>query len=179
MDNSIFDKLDFLEKWILQVDSNVKFNMTMQWTILGVVVASVGVALYALSKIWVNKRVEQELDKKLNIIENNIKQEMVDFIKENPQILYTHGTISPMKIEKEGDDHYATIQVYQGQNISLYFPTIIEVYYKQDNKKILVEDIQSRIAENNLIEIRYKMPQSCIYDGVVYWNITWQNELYR
>lgn len=72
MENSILDKLDFLEKWILQVDSNVKFNMSMQWALLGVVVSIVGVALVIIAKTWFQDRLDKELKKYKDEVINEV-----------------------------------------------------------------------------------------------------------
>ncbi|MCY6355369.1 hypothetical protein [Clostridium sp. ZS2-4] len=171
----IFIRIEYLEKLI----NSMQQNLILTWTILGVVVASAGIALYNLSKIWVNNRVEQELDKKLEQIKSNIKQEMMDYIKTNPQVCYARGSNAIIMSEMIGYDWYSTINLYLGQKISLEFPTKLEVYYIKGNDKIIVEDIQANVGENNSIKIRYKVPQSCVDLKVVHWNITWNNELYE
>jgi len=54
-------KLDALEKALNMVQTNVNFSITLTWTILGVVVAIIGVALYFLVKMWFQKLVHNEL----------------------------------------------------------------------------------------------------------------------
>lgn len=59
----LLQKVDSLEKQISLVQNNVNFSLGLTWTILGVVVAIVGVALYFLAKTWVDKRVDAEIGK--------------------------------------------------------------------------------------------------------------------
>ncbi|MCQ2010532.1 hypothetical protein NOM01_10945 [Sporolactobacillus sp. STSJ-5] len=50
------------------IQNNVNFSLELTWTILGVVVAIIGVALYFLSKLWVEKRVDKTLESLTNSV---------------------------------------------------------------------------------------------------------------
>lgn len=72
MANSLDNKIDL-------INQNVQFNINLMWTMLSVVVATAGVALYALARMWVNKRVDEALPKA---------------IQDNPPVLYFKGILN-------------------------------------------------------------------------------------
>lgn len=50
-------------EWIFYIDSNVKFNMQMQWTLIATAIAFLGVALGIMAKRWFESRVDKHFAK--------------------------------------------------------------------------------------------------------------------
>lgn len=137
MENKISElanRIEYLEKLINVIQNNVNFSLGLTWAILAVVVATSGLALYNLSKIWVNKRVEQELDKKLDIIKNNILDDMKQYMYKHPEFLIYNFKISVNQyktfiIEFKECEHI-------NPNFSLDCTNKLEVYSPLSNRKI-------------------------------------------
>ena len=84
-------KIDYLEKLYSQSQQNINYNLSLTWTILGVVVAIIGIALYFLAQMWVNKKVDIEM----NIFREKYLKEMESLIFNNPQILQLDVEVYP------------------------------------------------------------------------------------
>lgn len=72
------DVANSLNEKINLINQNVQYNINLTWTILGVAITIAGIALFTLSKVWVNKRVDEELPK---------------VVKANPPIFYYNGKL--------------------------------------------------------------------------------------
>ena len=126
MDTSIVDKLEFLEKWILHVDSNVKFNLSMQWALIGTIVTIVGVALVIIARSWF----ENKLDKELLNYKNEIINEVTNFktysIAQNSSIssfpirLTHYGRINAIMINCYINDEQSWINWKFEKNFLMY-----------------------------------------------------------
>lgn len=68
----IKQQLDFLSEKIDLINANLQFNITTFLAVLALAIAIVGVALVLLVKNIVNKRVEEQLDKKIEEIKKSI-----------------------------------------------------------------------------------------------------------
>lgn len=69
------EEMAHLEDLFYLINDTVTFHLTLIWGVLAFVVASAGAALYALAKIWVDKRVKTEMntidERILTLIRNN------------------------------------------------------------------------------------------------------------
>lgn len=72
--DGISSKVDNLEKLFNLNQQNINFNLILTWTVLGVMVAVIGIALYFLAKMWVDKAVKENLEKIKKDIINQIDQ---------------------------------------------------------------------------------------------------------
>lgn len=67
--DEILIKIEYIEKIIDANQQNIQFTLGLTWAIVGVAIAVLGAAAYFLIKMWVNKRVEVEMQiikKKIN-----------------------------------------------------------------------------------------------------------------
>lgn len=160
------DKIEGLKDLINSIQENVNFNISMFVNILGVSIAIAGIALFILSKQWVHNLVNKEIV----IIKRELKNEMVDFIKSNPQFLWARGTsiVSPATHE-----FYITGLSMRGGSVLLEFPTNIQILPQKGYKNFIFD---ARIEPNNVLVIKlnnYKPEE----DGIsVQWNIMWTNQ---
>ncbi len=84
-------KIDYLEKLFSLSQTNVNNNLALTWTILGVVIAIIGVALFFLAQMWVNKKVDIEMQ----MFKKDYLKEMENLIFSNPQILRFEVQVEP------------------------------------------------------------------------------------
>lgn len=65
-------KIDALSDKINLINQNVQFNVTVIWTMIGILVTVAGIVLYNLAQKWVEKAV----NKKINAIKLELKDEL-------------------------------------------------------------------------------------------------------
>ena len=80
-------QINNLTETVKLIDSNVKFNLQVTWSVLAFVVATAGAALYFMVKVMVDKKVEDQLDKRLEALKDMVKIETIEHIYEHPQFL--------------------------------------------------------------------------------------------
>ena len=131
---SLSEKIDI-------IDDNIKFNINLTWTILGFVVASAGVALYNLCKIWVNKQVEylmKQNGKKLRDEMKERRKELKEVNKKIENLLPQYHVI--VKKCSLGDDNITTLFMPQtvgdeDYEISYNPYTDFEVFYYDEGTR--------------------------------------------
>lgn len=185
----LIQKFDSLEKEIDLVQNNVNFSLCLTWTILGVVVAIIGVAVYFLTRIWVNKRVKDELPKA---------------IESNPPILYFNGILKKISSNKDENEYWYTkakieLDCEKFKLRTLNFPVELNLYYleSRDFKKFkMVEnnvfkdvwtkntykiDIIQYYAEiiNNVIEVNYIEHLNRSLTDTVFYTLKIPNPIYK
>lgn len=158
--SELLGKVEYLEKLINTIQNNIISNIELTWTILSVVVATAGVALYALSKVWVNKRVDEELPK---------------VIRDNPPVFYFKGVLS--KVQTVQDDNggcYSQgiidldIEKYNIKDIK--FPMQLDLfYYERKNFRITNKEF-STISEELEVKVKLDYYNASISDhGIKIW----------
>ncbi|MFL0197015.1 hypothetical protein ACJDU8_15820 [Clostridium sp. WILCCON 0269] len=167
--NELLQKVDSLEKQISLVQNNVNFSIGLIWTILGVVVAIIGLALYFLIKMWFNKRFDEEVLK----IDNKIKK----FVSENPQILYAKGnclSLSQNLIEGKCEYFIGGLINFKKDNVMYY-----DIYYVENNKKVSIIENQIEIEDRGIkIILIDKEKLSHSNNLQLNFVILWKNSLY-
>lgn len=163
MNNSqIVQQINDLSDRIQQVSDNNQYLINLTWTILGVVIAVIGFALFFLAKILVNSKVEKEIDKRL-----------LDLLKSNPPIFIASGTAVP------------------DNNKKIYLPQTIQGIDQFDPNKAISIDIiadstlgdqpaslfaSMGVNENGILEIELPFYQNI--NGKVHWKIIWPRSIY-
>lgn len=140
-----------LEKLITNIQANVFFTIATLVAIIALGIALGGWALKVLAKHWVEQRVKTEI----SIIDERVKL----LIKDNPNILWASGSITPMNNGeiivtglKDFDSSYIlSVEVWNGDGLHL--------------EKIV--DHNSK----NYLSIR--CPQLKESKRQVYWSVTW------
>ncbi|APB76455.1 endonuclease MutS2 [Paenibacillus polymyxa] len=80
-------EINSLKDLITSLQGNVNFSLGLTWSILGVVVAALGVALFFMVRIWVHKRIDEELkrvDKEIERINEELDDRLIRVVKETP-----------------------------------------------------------------------------------------------
>lgn len=114
----ISDKIEFLEKLILHIDSDVKFEMALQWTILGVAIAALGVVLVIIAKKWFNDALEKEFKNfKTSIVNDVVNHKVINALRD-ASLEGIQTIISPTKV------HSAIITCYIPKESELSYWTI-------------------------------------------------------
>lgn len=167
--NDIVLKIDSLEKQINLVQNNVHFTLGLTWTILGVVVAIIGIALYFLAKMWFDKRFAEESKK----IDEKIKK----FVVENPPVLYSkaEGSILIWTGEKDNCKYYE-IQFCVNSEITKSSIIFCQFYYVLGSEKMLIDCYDVKVV-NKTVYVIFKSPNNQNYVNVGY-VIMWRNPIY-
>lgn len=171
--NDLLSKIDSLEKQITLVQNNVNFSLTITWTILAVVVAVIGVALYFLAKTWFNYRFTQEASK----IDDKIK----NYVKENPQVFFEKGT--GIAVGTLNPDGSMKMYMYIGvkNNISENLIIFSEFSLIKGGRKIAIKEDEMRISGQTVCVTVTNHNKDNLLEGgdTIEYIIIWENPLYK
>jgi len=134
-------RVDYLEKMV----NSYQQYLILTWTIIGVVVAIIGVALYFLAKIWVNKIVENELVK----VKEQIKNELEKYIDKKPYMRYQMGIMTGAYVQNEFSIGIGTIN-----NNTIGYPNRLELFTTKGNKALKYDADVTMDGKNCRINIR-------------------------
>lgn len=165
--NSLDDKINL-------INQNVQFNINIMWVILGVVVATSGVALYALAKMWVNKRVESELatirDSIKRELSIELKSELKEYIKDNQQFQWASGTSVVYNNEVMING------LIMGKMSAEHLPIKLDVFSVSTNKKIEHDYEVRSDGQTGTLKISLKKFNSLSDGTEVKWDCIWLND---
>lgn len=80
-------RLEFLEEYVRIIEGNYQYHTTLLVGILGFVIAAAGASLYFLAKSLVNSKVDEQLNKRIEILKGDMFTELRNIVFANPQLL--------------------------------------------------------------------------------------------
>lgn len=130
--NEFVTRLEYLEKYVKIIEGNYQYHTTLLIGILGFVIAAAGASLYFLAKSLVNSKVDEQLDKRMEILKNEIYSEVKNFVFENPQLL-TYQINVPVHLFPKTNTGFLSFMVgekqeYRENEISLEFSNLWKIY---------------------------------------------------
>lgn len=178
-------QIQILGEKIDYISQNTQFTITIIVAVIGVSIAIAGVALYKLSRAWVNKAVQDELE----VIKKELKEESQKFILNNQSYLIRAWDSAPTTTYKINGEYISCIPVYIG-NEQVIQPPIISVYIKNKHGErrsitdyFTVNSVDDRPNENDenriYICIKEKRLDGEQYEFIAMWEKAKNNEKAR
>lgn len=122
----ISEQIQVLSDKVDLINQNYQFTITLTVSLISLAIAFAGVALYKLTRIWVNKRVDKELEK----IKEGLMEESHKFILDNESYVIRawDDAIVTSSVAVDGEWVYY-IPVHGGTE-NLLYPPIVSLYRK-------------------------------------------------
>ena len=156
-------QIESLKDLIILIQNNVNHNFELLLAVLGITVAVAGAALGILARFWVNQRVDSELSK----IKEELRLEMKQLIKDNPQFHWAYGVH-----EAPESKELNIILGPKDSDYDLFFPTKLEIT-TQGSKKL---DYDAEIRDGHILHIKLKNLDPKERIEHINWSIIWPNK---
>lgn len=166
---SILEQVQVISDKVDLINQNYQHSINLTVGLLSLSIAIAGVALYNLTKMWVNKRVEKELE----TIKLDLERELKKYISDNQQFRWASGSQSVSSTNGVNSITIANLVISKRSYEEL--PYKIELFSTNNpSKKIeYTHSIYNGIFHITLLNYN-------ISDGLIKWTITWMNdELYK
>lgn len=164
---NISEQINVLGEKIDYISQNTQFTLSITIAVIGVSVAIAGVALYQLSKMWVEKGVREGLVKIKNELKNELDTEIKGYFKDNPKIKWAKGSYFLYDNNKEQTIKLNCIET-KGSNPFKY---ILQASSHSNPDKRL--DYIHKIENDEIVIKVFNYEQSC--KGID-WTVIWIND---